>query len=186
MTEPTQDACTNHDAARAELRRMAFEGKLQAIRGYDEILWKIRVGYAAVLYGGLSLAFSKEVAGLPVADKWVVLYVTLLVIGFSVAAFVIDVGFQVKKLKVVVTRDALVRLWLIETDTGDEELKTLCQTTGEMAVAELPDCARRHFKPKMWSNLRWTLLPLYMPAPLGAVVTCVAIWVGSSGGRTVQ
>ena len=69
MTEPTQDACTNHDAARAELRRMAFEGKLQAIRGYDEILWKIRVGYAAVLYGGLSLAFSKEVAGLPVAGR---------------------------------------------------------------------------------------------------------------------
>lgn len=34
---------------RDELVRQALDGKLQAIAGYDSILWKIRSGYLAIL-----------------------------------------------------------------------------------------------------------------------------------------
>ena len=41
-----------------------LEGKSAAISGYDEILWKIRSGYASILYGSvavLSALVNKEV-----------------------------------------------------------------------------------------------------------------------------
>lgn len=41
----------------------ALEAKLQAIGGYDSILWKIRTGYLVVLYGGLALLLGT--AGAP-------------------------------------------------------------------------------------------------------------------------
>ena len=36
------------------LIRSELEGKDKAIGAYDEMLWKIRTGYAAVLYGPVS------------------------------------------------------------------------------------------------------------------------------------
>jgi len=50
----------NSEISVAESVRVSLEGKLQAIGGYDDILWKIRVGYPAVLYGVLSIALGKE------------------------------------------------------------------------------------------------------------------------------
>jgi hypothetical protein len=55
MSERTS---TSYDASLirpAELARSALKAKLNAIAGYDTILWKIRAGYLAVLYGSLGL-----------------------------------------------------------------------------------------------------------------------------------
>ena len=41
--------------AREELIRAELDGKLKAIAGYDEILWKIRAGYVGILYGSLAI-----------------------------------------------------------------------------------------------------------------------------------
>ena len=177
MSESIQRANTSGEFSQAELIRLALDGTLKAIAGYDDILWKVRAGYAAVLYGVLFLALSKEVASLPMMNPWTALYATVLVIGFSIAACVIDAGFLIKKLKVVVMRDALVRLSLAEPHAiGSQEIEKLCRITGEMPVDELPDRVKQEFWPKMWSNIRWTLLPLYITAPLAAAISCAAVW----------
>jgi hypothetical protein len=110
MSESGQVDVANYESRLAELVRVSLEGKLRAIGGYDDILWKIRVGYAAVLYGTLSIAFGKEFVESVTARPELARYLGALVIGFTVAAVVIDLGFQSEKLKVVVTRDALVQL----------------------------------------------------------------------------
>lgn len=43
-----------------ELIRSALDGKPQATSGYDAILWKIRAGYVAILYGALGLLLNKD------------------------------------------------------------------------------------------------------------------------------
>jgi hypothetical protein len=152
----------------AELVRVSLEGKLRAIGGYDDILWKIRVGYAAVLYGTLSLALGKDLFVIIRGKPWTV---GLLVLGFTVAAVVNDLGFQVKKLKVVVSRDAVMHLSLkgLLAQEG-QQVATLCRISGEMRLKDLPDHARKQFWFMLWSNVVWTLLPLYTVAPLAAIV----------------
>jgi len=172
------------------LIRMALDSKLRAIVGYDDILWKIRVGYAVVLYGALSLVLSKEGAmSLALSNEtatrltvwWTVLCVGALIIGFTLAASVIDAGFQVKKLKVVVARDALVGLWFAGFPAENaEHVKALCRIAGEMSIRELPEPARRDFWPKLWSNILWALLPLYSVAPIAALLAIYIVWrIGS-------
>jgi hypothetical protein len=152
----------------AELVGGSLDGKLRAIGGYDDILWKIRVGYPAVLYGALSLALSKELFAIIETKLWTL---GLLVFGFTVAAIVIDTGFQIKKLKVVVSRDALVALSLKGLLAQKaHQVETLCRISGEMRLKELPDHARCQFWFMLWSNVWWTLLPLYAVAPLAAIV----------------
>jgi hypothetical protein len=163
--------------SRADLIRESLADKLGAIAGYNDVLWKVRVGYAAVLYGTLSLALSREAARVPPADRWAALSVAALVVGFSAAAGVIDAGFQVKKLKVVVTRDALVRVALAEAGPADPAgLEMLCLIAGEMPLRELSGGMRGEFGTRVRSYVGWVLLPLYAPAPLVAAATCAVVW----------
>jgi hypothetical protein len=171
MSESGQVDIANYDSQLAELVRVSLEGKLQAIGGYDDILWKIRAGYAAVLYGTLSIALGKEFVEGVASRPELTRYLGALVIGFTVAAVVIDLGFQAKKLKVVVTRDALVQLavkgFLVQ---NTQQVETLCRISGEMPVGELPEHAQRQYRRMLKSDIWWTLLPLYAVGLLAAIV----------------
>jgi hypothetical protein len=171
MSESGQVDLANHESRLAELVRLSLEGKLRAIGGYDDILWKIRVGYAAVLYGTLSIALGKEFVAGVASGPELTQYLGALVIGFTFAAVVIDLGFQAKKLKVVVTRDDLVQLsvrgLLVQ---NAQQVETLCRISGEMRVEELPEHAQSQYQRMLKSNVKWTLLPLYVVAPLAAIV----------------
>ena len=93
-----------------ELIRMEINGKNQALARYDSVLWKIRSGYAVVLYGALSLII-KTTGGENFTLKFPsFLTFGLLIIGFSLFAFFIDYNFLKGKLRVVQASDKLFEL----------------------------------------------------------------------------
>src|SRR5687768_11445260 len=79
-----------------ELIMAELDGKLKAIAGYDEILWKIRAGYVGILYGSLGIIIGTS--GLqdlqPVIDKPSLIPIIptlfLLVAGFSISSYIVD------------------------------------------------------------------------------------------------
>jgi hypothetical protein len=165
-----------------ELVRQALESKLQAIGGYDAILWKIRSGYLAVLYGSLALILGTS--GVPnlhvlAADLARSVAAISLILGFSVAAFLVDFGYLRKKLKVIVARDELLRLALSPGPDKEAKLRFLLQISGE---APLPDpkifgCARREYKRQRNWNLWWITLWLYFITP----VVALFVWAVARG-----
>jgi hypothetical protein len=60
---PGDDESASDDSGkltRAKLISSALEGKFKAISGYDEMLWKIRSGYVAILYGISAIFLGTE------------------------------------------------------------------------------------------------------------------------------
>ena len=90
----------------AELIRLELDGKNVALGRYDSILWKIRSGYVVVLYGSLSLLFGKvaekgiEIAALDIKTL-------LLMSGFSLLAYSMDLTFRIRQLRVVDAKNLL-------------------------------------------------------------------------------
>ena len=94
-------------------------GKSSAIFGYDEILWKIRAGYASVLYGSvavLSALIEKEILNF---GHNVILSATILIVGFSLFGAGMDYSFMSSKLRVVEHRDRLIELSCDKATSGE-------------------------------------------------------------------
>jgi hypothetical protein len=90
----------------AGLVRLELTGKNVALERYDSILWKIRSGYVVVLYGALSLIFGKT------AEKGVNLTalnsnMLLLIFGFSLLGYFLDINFRIRQLRVVAATNLL-------------------------------------------------------------------------------
>lgn len=87
--------------------------KLSAINKYDEIIWKVRTGYLAILYAGLTFlvgeAGLKNLEVLPTRPV-TTLSIGFLIVGFSLSAFLLDLGFNQKKLRTIVIRDMLIEI----------------------------------------------------------------------------
>jgi len=79
----------------SELLKVELPGKKVAMGRYDEILWKIRSGYLIVLAGTLGLFVTK---GSPLTLTREILIVIL---WFSLVAWVIDISFRRRQLRVV-------------------------------------------------------------------------------------
>jgi len=115
-----------------------LDGKDRALAAYDDMLWKIRTGYAAVLYGVFTLVVSlgdnaNWGLSLPKA-AWVAL---TLITGFTICAAVLDFAFLKSKFLVVQTKEELVG-FALSTVKGVEPvawtgtpLKTLLHNSGE-------------------------------------------------------
>ena len=86
-----------------ELIRRELDGKIAALGRYDTILWQVRSGYVIVLYGTLGLLFKDGInpSGLN-------LYIVLLIFGFSILAYTMDVAFRFRQLRVVKSYNQLV------------------------------------------------------------------------------
>jgi hypothetical protein len=90
----------------AGLIRAELAGKHVALGRYDSILWKIRSGYLVVLYGTLTLIFGKT------GEKGVDFAalnanMLLLISGFSLLGYFIDVSFRIRQLRVVAATNHL-------------------------------------------------------------------------------
>jgi hypothetical protein len=90
-----------------ELIRIGIDGKSLAASRYDAIIWKIRTGYALVIYGAIT-AFSALTAHdeTTAGSRWVV---PLIVGAFSLAAFTVDRAFSRSKFRVIASRNELIR-----------------------------------------------------------------------------
>jgi hypothetical protein len=165
-TSSTRDALTLEELIRSEL-----QGKSQAIGRYDDILWKIRSGYVAILYGALSL-LGKETLGSP--------SLTLLMIyGFSVCAFVVDYSFLRSKLRVVVAKDRLVdvaqQLIAGTEATSLQDIPALLHISGENPTFPFESDVQGvlwHWKGA------WRVLVLYAVTPIIGTVALVLLAVG--------
>ena len=89
---------------------MNLDGKASAIAKYDDMLWKIRSGYAVILYASIGL-----IAGL-VNEESIKLNlntafsISVLIFGFSAFATFLDYSFMKSKLRVVSYKDRLTKL----------------------------------------------------------------------------
>ena len=176
MPERTSDSEDTELGPVAELVKSALDAKITAIAGYDTILWRVRAGYLAVLYGSLGLILGKGsspdlqtlAANLPTAVAAI-----SLISGFSLAAFLIDYGYLRKKLKVVVARDELVGYLLGKEDSDrTKKLRFLLRISGEAKVAPkglFPIAHSEYLRQRNW-NLLWITLWLYGTTPVVSVL----------------
>lgn len=98
MTEHSQAAPTA-----AELIRLELEGKKVALGRYDTILWQVRSGFVIVLYGALGLLFKDGLSLKDLSDQ-----IIILVCGFSVLAYSMNLVFRIRQLRVVSAYNLLI------------------------------------------------------------------------------
>jgi hypothetical protein len=162
-----------------QLVQSGLDSKVEAIAGYDAIIWKIRSGYVAILYGLLTLLWGKETAPdfnlfVHKIDHW--LPILFLIFGISLSAFVIDFGYVQKKLKVVVIRNILVEIAYDQTLSAEGKLvKELLHIAAEISFRKhseltdqekhLPKEARVDYEAKLRWDIKRILLPLYGTTP---------------------
>jgi hypothetical protein len=173
MNKPNECPPSQPRLSDVELVRSALDGKLKAIAGYDDILWKIRAGYAAILYGSLALIIGTE--GLPLQaiarDFRSPLSIMILIIGFSLAAFFVDFGYLRKKLKVVVLTNSLISKASGSVSWNCKpSLESHLHISGEANIKNSEFFPRQtlykeYQRQRNW-NLLWIHLPLYASAPL--------------------
>ena len=113
--------CDQDQGEPGSYRGMLVDAELagmgEAFSGYNDIIWKIRAGYGAVLYGVLAVAGATESDLIESLSDWrLVAIVLALVIAFSVTAFVLDRHYAVKKARVIVARNRLVELLDVRTE----------------------------------------------------------------------
>lgn len=162
---------------RDELVRSALEGKKAAIQGYDAILWKIRAGYITVLYSGLALVVDEKtsIAFSAIAkDSVRSVVIFFLILGFSASAFLLDLTYKRKKVRVIVVHDHLMDLAL-NKDTTDDAIEGLLHISGETFAEKLPGEIEKQYKTKLVWNLWRVLVPLYCATPVLAIL--VLAWI---------
>jgi len=113
-----------------------LDGKAAALSGYDESLWKIRSGYAVLLYGSVGLVVGLVDKNFPDVSSSILCAVGLLVLGFSVFGAFMDYSFMVSKLRVVTHRDILMSLAYDKAVSGSwsvskEQLLDSLKNSGE-------------------------------------------------------
>jgi hypothetical protein len=154
----------------------ALKEKLEAISGYDDIIWKIRAGYLAILYGSIGLFLGtngiSDIGGL-ISDQKIVIILVLTVLGLSLSAYQIDSTYTLRKLKVIVTRDLLIDFILHEQHTYPEYLPQLLRVSGEIPGNEFHPKMRKLLEIMRVRNALWILYPIYTTPPI--LMACMVL-----------
>jgi hypothetical protein len=114
-----------------------LDGKADAIARYDDMLWKIRSGYAVLLYGAVGIVAGLVNKGIVELDTETAASISVLIFGFSAFAAFLDYSFMRSKLRVIDYRDRLTvlaynRAVSVRSDTGDQhELLECLKNSGE-------------------------------------------------------
>lgn len=104
----------------------ALAGKAGAVAKYDEMIWKIRTGYAVLLYGAIGIVAGLVNQKAVSLDSKVAWAAVVLVVGFSVFGALLDYSFMSAKLRVVKYRDQLIKLaWSRAVSKQTEEAPNL-------------------------------------------------------------
>jgi hypothetical protein len=150
-----------------ELIRTSLESKLNAITRYEDISWKIRSGYVVILYGALTLLVGKELTQLAsfAANTTTAVSVCFLILGLSLSSFAVDLGYLMKKLRVVVLRDILVEVFYDPDCHLRAKLPFLLHVAAERPLKTHFRGAHTTYLKKLRWNLLWILLPIYATTP---------------------
>jgi hypothetical protein len=147
----------------------SLTSKLEAINKYEEILWKVRSGYLAILYAGLTFLVGNAGLGrlAEVAkDTTASLTIFFLIVGFSLSAFSVDFAYLRKKMRVIVIRNMLVEAaYNPKCNFSGELMYRLLQVAAETPLKyKLPELEER-YRSKVSFNVRCILLPIYAMTP---------------------
>jgi hypothetical protein len=118
-----------------QLIKDEIAGKDSAIGSYDEMLWKVRTGFIAILYGAFTLVLG--LTGLEAYEDVTGIIAILLISGFTISAGVLDIHLLRSKFRVVQAKEELVDLALSLSEGGTledwtgTELKKLLHNSGE-------------------------------------------------------
>jgi hypothetical protein len=143
-----------------------LDGKATAIAGYDEMLWKIRTGYAVFLYGAIGIIAALVQKKILDLGHTTGCAIGVLILGFSAFAALLDFCFMTSKLRVVNYRDRLVELAYAKAQGGD---------MGAKADADLVECLKNSGERREridWSRRTGFWVPLILYG--GTCVACVA------------
>lgn len=88
-----------------ELIRIELQGKHEATGRYDTIIWKIRAGYVAVVYGLIGFMVGKEM-DLSKINLGLILFT----LAISAIALILDLMFRICQIRVLKARNQLVDL----------------------------------------------------------------------------
>jgi hypothetical protein len=158
-TPSTVTAGQENSLTPAGLIRFELTGKNVALGRYDSILWKIRSGYVVVLYGALSLIFGKA-AERGVDFAALNTNMLLLISGFSLLGYFVDISFRIRQLRVVAATNLLAdqALKLATGEAVDRGLlRELLQIAGE---------SRRHLNRRVLVRAILLIFVFYAATPL--------------------
>jgi uncharacterized membrane protein YciS (DUF1049 family) len=153
------------------LIRSAIEGKDLAVAAYDGMLWRIRAGYAAVLYGAFTLVVAlADRNRLSLTPEKMALIAVIILTGFTVCAVTLDFYFLRSKLRVVESKEALTDIAYMLASGG-----TIDDWKGK-SINRLIHNSGEHKEP-----VRWDLHPSAWPIALLYLGTwgplCLAVYV---------
>jgi hypothetical protein len=158
-----------------ELIQLELRGKFLAIERYDSILWRIRSGYVAILYGTLTIVGGASgLIATPDPDNNRMLLVLLLLIwGFSLCGFVVDFYFLRAKARVVNDTNELQDLALdivlgkTSVEAEYDKLRELLHISGE-TTKKVPWPQLRN----AWASVVW----IYLASPLLGATIVYVLW----------
>jgi hypothetical protein len=158
-----------------ELIRLESRGKFLAIERYDSMLWKIRTGYIAILYGTLTIIGGARglIASPDPVNNRMLIAVVLLIWGFSLCGVVVDLFFLRAKARVVNATNKLEDLAL-KFATG--------KTTVEAEYHKLRDLLHisgEATKKVSWSQFRQVaefVVLIYLITPVLSVAVAYILW----------
>jgi hypothetical protein len=142
-----------------------LDGKASAIARYDDMIWKIRTGYAVLLYGVVGIVAGLLNQKTIAVTSTTSLAIPMLIVGFSVFGAMLDYSFMSAKLRVVKYRDQLVAVAHSIAVTG---LAT------EIQRAQLVDCLKNSGERKerdIWVGRAGRLVPLIYYGGTAAICT---------------
>lgn len=157
--------------------------QVEAIGGYERVIWKVSVGYVLVLNGALALILKGSGNPLEILNNLKYSHpLFAIVCGISLTFFSIDFGYVRKKLKFVVARELLIDLACRpDFDPRNAEvkkcLKEILHIAGETRPSKLPGTAKDEYMEKRRWNLFWILLPVYTALPVLCILFTIINWI---------
>ena len=155
-----------------ELVRDGIAGKDKAITAYDDMLWKIRAGYASVLYAIATVSITLiDKTKWKVPQSQALAIAVALTVGFTIAAFVLNLQIIRSKLRVIDSKEELIDFTLRVQDGMDPKewrgrpLKNLLHNCGE---------GRAHINWRRHSSI-WPVVVLYCCSAIPILIACYVI-----------
>ncbi len=159
---------------------LALSSKIDAIYKHEEIIWKVRVGYLAILYTGLTFLLGQRnvLADLTTMDSAAWLIIFFLILGFSLSAFMVDLAYLRKRLRIIVIRDMLIdAAYNPRCRLRNKDLYMLLQIGSERPLEEHFPEGDKKLRLKLNWNIKRILLPIYAATPLLAFVLFLSVYL---------
>ena len=110
-----------------ELLWFELNGKNAALDRYDSIIWKIRAGYAVILYGVLTL-----IAGKSETITTFNSFSIFLIWGLSLIMFIIDLSFRLRQVRVIIAINELIDITIKRTgEDCNDKIRNLLHIAGD-------------------------------------------------------